>query len=123
MNVQLENVQFLHVTNDPMPDIEKHYVTLFVVAKSTETPVNMEPEKCEGWRAYQWQELQVIATAADQRRQAKTGDPPENDPQILELFGPLERLIQDDPFLLHQKISEFTRETASVVAPHKRRNV
>ena len=48
------NIEFLHVTNDIMKDDEKHYVTIFMVAKapSGAIPENLEPEKCEGWDAY-----------------------------------------------------------------------
>lgn len=38
------------VTNDIMPQYNKHYVTIFIVADWIEGEAeNMEPEKCEGW--------------------------------------------------------------------------
>lgn len=58
-------IQFGHVTNDPMPAEEKHYVTIFMMARCrvtdpTQTPRNMEPHKCEGWQSYTWEELQEL---------------------------------------------------------------
>ena len=80
-----------HTTNDPMPAEHKHYVTVFMLATCCGTtvegrpqqqhhqiPQTLEPEKCEGWSSYSWKELQ-------QRQQAG------------ELFGPLDRLVQDTP--------------------------
>jgi ADP-ribose pyrophosphatase YjhB (NUDIX family) len=42
------------------------------------TPKNMEPEKCEAWRSYTFEEL--IALNVDNR-----------------IFGPLQRLLEDEP--------------------------
>ena len=84
MNLDLHNVQFLHVTNDPMPDENKHYVTLFMIGTATGEPINAEPHKCEGWNAYEWSNLA------------------ENDL----LFGPLANLVRDNPPALQQYISQ-----------------
>jgi len=81
MNVDLDNIEFVHVTNDRMPDEEKHYVTIFMAGESgCQEPENMEPEKCEGWQSYTWDELKEIRIR---------GSPV--------LFGPLGRLIDDEP--------------------------
>ena len=86
MNLRICNVRFLHVTNDPMPDENKHYITIFMTADTLQdndndgVPTNMEPDKCEGWKAMEWTELQ---------RQAQTN--PDS------LFGPLLKLVQDNP--------------------------
>jgi 8-oxo-dGTP diphosphatase len=85
-------VTFAHVTNDPMPDEGKHYVTIFMTATCADTtssstssqqqqpqqPQTMEPDKCEGWKSYSWEELKILR---DQGR----------------LFGPLQRLVDDSP--------------------------
>jgi 8-oxo-dGTP diphosphatase len=45
-------------TNDVMLAEGKHYVTVFVVASSTEGMAQvMEPGKCEGWDWFRWAEL------------------------------------------------------------------
>lgn len=48
----LDKVQFAHVTNDPMPNEGKHYVTIFVMAECQnqdpkQAPRTLEPHKCE----------------------------------------------------------------------------
>jgi hypothetical protein len=55
-------VRVVHVTNDPMPDVQKHYVTVIMAAEMKEDSAelqNMEPHKCESWRWVPWE--QVIA--------------------------------------------------------------
>ncbi|GMH70197.1 hypothetical protein TL16_g05348 [Triparma laevis f. inornata] len=44
-------LKLVHVTNDPMPDENKHYVTLFMGATCGRDAelMNAEPHKCEGW--------------------------------------------------------------------------
>jgi 8-oxo-dGTP diphosphatase len=45
-------------TNDVFIDAEKHYVTLFVTAEhEAGEPEVMEPEKCEHWQWFKWNEL------------------------------------------------------------------
>lgn len=52
-------VKFAYVTNDPMEDEGKHYITIFVHAQvsSGQVPRNMEPHKCEGWIWEPWNSL------------------------------------------------------------------
>jgi 8-oxo-dGTP diphosphatase len=76
-------IQFGHVTNDPMPSEQRHYVTIFMMAQCqatypVQTPQNMEPDKCEGWKSYSWPELRALQ-------------------QDGKLFGPLDRLVQQSP--------------------------
>jgi 8-oxo-dGTP diphosphatase len=82
-NLRLQTPIFGHVTNDPMPSENKHYVTIFMMAKCDasdppQVPENMEPEKCEGWNSYSWEQLQAL------QEQGK-------------LFGPLDRLVRESP--------------------------
>jgi 8-oxo-dGTP diphosphatase len=45
-------------TNDVMPSEGRHYVTVFVVARSTRgTPEVREPDKCDGWSWHAWSDL------------------------------------------------------------------
>ncbi len=90
--LELDDCQFAHVTNDPMPNEGKHYVTIFIMAKCrvTDPPQQaktMEPHKCAGWSSYSWKELRL------QQRQGK-------------LFGPLDHLVTESP----TKILEFLNE-------------
>ena len=42
-------------TSDIFPEVNKHFVTIFVVARGiVGAPANMEPEKCEGWAWFKW---------------------------------------------------------------------
>jgi 8-oxo-dGTP diphosphatase len=90
-----DRIELGHVTNDPMPSEGKHYVTLFMMAKTTSSssssslqePKNMEPHKCQGWNSYSWSELE------EQQKEGK-------------LFGPLDRLIKEKP----NKVLEFLKK-------------
>lgn len=97
-DLDLEDVIFGHVTNDPMESEQKHYVTIFMLAtcnnnkqviagtaeNNYQQPKTMEPNKCEGWKSYSWSELE------EEQAQGK-------------LFGPLDRLVKDRP----PKVLEF----------------
>ena len=51
--LEIENVRFLGLTNDIMGDDNKHYITIAMIADcSTGEPVNLEPNKCLGWKWY-----------------------------------------------------------------------
>lgn len=79
-DLKLEEVTFGHVTNDPMPSESKHYVTIFMLGtyRGEVRPKTMEPNKCEGWSSFSWNELKGL------RARGK-------------LFGPLDRLVQESP--------------------------
>lgn len=90
MDLDLVNLHFVHVTNDIMVEEDKHYVTIFISGEfgSPQVPRNMEPHKCEGWNSYSWDELKEIR---------RRGSPA--------LFGPLVKLIDDEPEGLKQLLS------------------
>ncbi|GMH86612.1 hypothetical protein TrVE_jg10686 [Triparma verrucosa] len=71
-------LKLIYVTNDPMPDENKHYVTLFMAAccEDDATLINAEPHKCEGWEEFSLEELKG-------RKES--------------LFGPLLHMIEDMP--------------------------
>ncbi|GKZ00300.1 hypothetical protein MPSEU_000982900 [Mayamaea pseudoterrestris] len=84
MNVHISGVRFVHVCNNPMPDEEKHNVTIFMMARINDdaiAPVNTEPEKCEGWNLYSWNELREMMDAD-------------------KVFSPLECLVREAPAAL-----------------------
>ena len=61
-NLDIEDIQFAHVTNDRCIDgnINKHYITIFVsgnVKDSSAPLTNMEPHKCAGWEWTPWQSI------------------------------------------------------------------
>lgn len=46
--IQVRNGRPIFVTNDLMPEYEKHYVTIFIVADYVSgEPINAEPHKCQ----------------------------------------------------------------------------
>jgi len=54
------------VTNDIMPQFDKHYITIFVLAEWLGgEPINTEPEKCCGWRWIDWDELMKFDNLAN----------------------------------------------------------
>jgi 8-oxo-dGTP diphosphatase len=45
-------------TNDKFPEESKHYITIYVFADETVgEPVVREPEKCDGWGWFAWDDL------------------------------------------------------------------
>ncbi|KAF2019277.1 hypothetical protein BU24DRAFT_447815, partial [Aaosphaeria arxii CBS 175.79] len=65
--LEVADVRFLTATNTVFPPEEgeqrgKHYVTVFVTAVVSEgserkAPVNMEPNKCDGWEWVAWRDM------------------------------------------------------------------
>lgn len=57
-DIEIGDVKSAIFTNDIFEKEDKHYVTLFVTAKYISgEPKIMEPEKCEGWDWYDWNNL------------------------------------------------------------------
>ena len=45
-------------TNDVFREAKEHFLTVFVVARGIQgVPRNLEPDKCEGWAWFAWDEL------------------------------------------------------------------
>jgi 8-oxo-dGTP diphosphatase len=85
MNLDLLDLEFVHVTNDIMVEEKKHYVTIFMMGRpviDTDVPENLEPDKCEGWKAYEWDVLKAMA---------------EHPSSPSNLFGPFSKLLLDEP--------------------------
>lgn len=56
--LEIDNVAPAPYTSDVFASEGKHYVTLFVVARSDAgDPVTCEPEKCTGWQWFPWSAL------------------------------------------------------------------
>lgn len=63
-NLDIHQVSFGYVTNDPMITEGKHYITIFMTAEVLEedgeripSPETMEPHKCDGWSSFSWDDL------------------------------------------------------------------
>ncbi|TMW57972.1 hypothetical protein Poli38472_013446 [Pythium oligandrum] len=61
LDLDEHELKFAYVTNDPMEDEGKHYITIFMQASVSEgqVPRNMEPNKCEGWEWIPWESLRT----------------------------------------------------------------
>lgn len=62
LDLDMAKMAFVKVTNSVLLDEARpsHYVTIFlrsVPAEVEQVPVNMEPEKCDGWDWYEWSRL------------------------------------------------------------------
>ena len=93
-------LKLIHVTNDPMPDEGKHYITIFMSAlcsDETARPQNLEPHKCLGWDSYSWDELKSIFLKKE---------------TDLSLFSPLEHLIDDEPETVLQFLGKTIHDEA-----------
>jgi 8-oxo-dGTP diphosphatase len=45
-------------SNDVFREANRHFLTVFVIARGVSgTPQNLEPDKCEGWAWFQWDNL------------------------------------------------------------------
>jgi 8-oxo-dGTP diphosphatase len=56
--LSIKNIRFGPYTNDIFEKEGKHYVTLFVAADYDSGELKlMEPEKCEKWEWFDWEEL------------------------------------------------------------------
>ena len=87
MDVQLdlETIKFIHVSNNRMISESKHYITIIMIVTQpiTVEPTNMEPHKCEGWVPYTLQELQQLS---------------QTNPN--EIFLPLLQLLQEYSYII-----------------------
>ena len=86
--LKVHNLKFVHATNDPMLDENKHYVTIFmlcdcILQNNNLIPKNLEPHKCEGWCSYTFEYFKTVLR----------GDCKDD----VALFGPLKNLVEQLP--------------------------
>lgn len=56
--IEILNPRIGQFTNDIFKKEKKHYITIFVICSSNNgNPKIMEPEKCEGWNWFNWNNL------------------------------------------------------------------
>ncbi|KAJ1330934.1 NUDIX domain-containing protein [Microdochium nivale] len=66
--LRVRPVKLLGVTNSVWHDLQKHYITLFVLCEmetADAEPVVTEPEKCETWCWKEWREVREWAEHDD----------------------------------------------------------
>jgi 8-oxo-dGTP diphosphatase len=57
-NLSVKNIHFGTITNDIFEHEDRHYVTVYMVCDYASGELRtMEPEKCEEWRWFGWDEL------------------------------------------------------------------
>jgi 8-oxo-dGTP diphosphatase len=57
-NLTVNNIHFGTITNDIFAHEEKHYITVFMVCDYANGELTiMEPEKCEEWKWFHWDEV------------------------------------------------------------------
>lgn len=83
-NLDVVNLNFFHVTNDPniSGNANKHYITIFMragVASDSAELQNLEPHKCESWEWKPWDEILEIYENSRDR-----------------LFDPIVHMIEDN---------------------------
>lgn len=58
VGIEIENIRPATFTNDIFQKEHKHYITTFVTADHSSGEVRiMEPDKCEEWKWFDWNEL------------------------------------------------------------------
>ncbi len=56
--IHIKNIRYGTFTNDIFREDQKHYVTLFVISEYDDGDLELkEPEKCEQWDWFLWNEL------------------------------------------------------------------
>jgi 8-oxo-dGTP diphosphatase len=56
--IKIKNIRLGPYTNDIFHEEQKHYITLFVIAKYDSGRLTLkEPEKCDAWNWFEWSHL------------------------------------------------------------------
>ena len=58
VGIKVRNIKFATITNDILEEIDEHFVTIIMTADYSSGEVTLkEPEKCEGWGWFDWNDL------------------------------------------------------------------
>ncbi|KAJ1474881.1 NUDIX hydrolase domain-like protein [Baffinella frigidus] len=71
--IKVSDLRVTTVTNALGPEKRYHYVVVFLICETLQEPVNMEPNKCEGWEWKEWESAEFpspLFLALDQVRAA-----------------------------------------------------
>lgn len=56
--INIKDLKFLTATNDIFDQEEKHYITIIMISQYDSGEIKiMEPDKCEGWAWFDWEDL------------------------------------------------------------------
>ena len=56
--ITIKNIKVGHFTNDIFQNENKHYITIFAICEYDQWTIeNKEPEKCESWELFAWDNL------------------------------------------------------------------
>ena len=60
VGIQIKNLKFVTMTSDLFPEMDQHFITLLFVADYNSGIVEVkEPDKCKGWKWFNWDELPI----------------------------------------------------------------
>jgi 8-oxo-dGTP diphosphatase len=93
--LKVRNIRYVTATNDIMKADNKHYITIFTVCErddDRQEPEVLEPNKCEGWEWWSWEELLKHAREADAAREGQALQ--------AQLFSPILDLVRQRPGLI-----------------------
>ena len=58
VGISIKNITFWTITNDIFNNENKHYITIIMLSEYDKWEVkNIEPDKCERWEWFKWEEL------------------------------------------------------------------
>ncbi len=56
--MKIKNIHFGSATNDVFENLQKHYITIFMIADHSSGKIQvLEPKKCERWAWFEWGNL------------------------------------------------------------------
>lgn len=95
--LKITDIKYLTTTNSPRIDGNKHYITIFLVAKLSnplDQPETLEPNKCEGWHWVSWE---TMLGWVKEQESAEPQKEDRNGARGNTVFQPLIDLVQTRP--------------------------